>query len=133
MKTLAKLVIVTTLAFVGNTGCGDGDSEKKDTSVVVISHDASALAPDAPVATRLDGGFVPDADRDVPVGVQMDAPGTVIDGGSGITPNGGTSLCQGMTAAECHLAIINAPVDTTVTAQTVPGATPPAYQTCISQ
>ena len=37
-----------------------------------------------------------------------------------------TDICTGLTAAQCHLAIINAPVDPTVSALD-PGANPPVY------
>ncbi len=41
-----------------------------------------------------------------------------------------TNLCTGLTVDQCNLAIINAPVDSTVLAQTPPATNPPDYAVC---
>ena len=78
--------------------------------------------PDAPISPADAGIDAPGLDA--PIATSDAAPGetgTVID------------ICTGLTAAQCHLAIINASVDTTVSALD-PGANPPIlYPTCSAQ
>ena len=91
---------------------------------------ADASVPDAPVSTG-----TPDAGIDAPVSdvAMVDAPMPTSDAASG---EAGTAIdiCTNLTAAQCHAAIINAPVvDTTVSALD-PGANPPIlYPTCSAQ
>ncbi len=71
----------------------------------------------------------PDAGVDAPA---PDAPIATSDAASG---EAGTviDICTNLTAAQCHLAIINAPVDSTVSAID-PGADPPVlYPACSAQ
>jgi hypothetical protein len=84
---------------------------------------ADASVPDAPISNSPDGGI------DAPA---ADAPVAISDANSG---EAGTviDICTGLTAAQCHLAIINAPVDSTVSALD-PGADPPVlYPACSAQ
>lgn len=82
---------------------------------------ADASLPDAPIYGSPDAGIdAPTPDASIPTS----------DAASGET---GTDICTGLTAAQCHLAIINAPVDSTVSALD-PGADPPVlYPTCSAQ
>jgi len=84
---------------------------------------ADASVPDAPISSS------PDAGIDAPA---ADAPVVISDADSG---EAGTviDICTGLTAAQCHLTIINAPVDSTVSALD-PGADPPVlYPACSAQ
>ena len=84
---------------------------------------ADASVPDAPISNSPDGGI------DAPA---ADAPVVISDANSG---EAGTviDICTNLTAAQCHLAIINAPVDSTVSALD-PGADPPVlYPACSAQ
>jgi len=86
---------------------------------------ADASVPDAPISSS------PDAGIDAPA---ADAPVATSDAAAGET---GTvpDICAGLTAAQCHLAIINAvePAASPVTPLD-PGADPPVlYPTCSAQ
>lgn len=84
---------------------------------------ADAGTPDAPA---------PDTGKDAPpseVG-RVDAPAPIGDVAPG---DGGVDICTGLTPEQCHLAIINAAVDPTVSALD-PGANPPVlYPGCAAQ
>jgi hypothetical protein len=84
---------------------------------------ADAGVPDAPISGSPDGGI------DAPA---VDAPMATSDAASG-EAGMVIDICTGLTAAQCHLAVINASVDTTVSALD-PGADPPIlYPTCSAQ
>jgi len=87
---------------------------------------ADAGTPDAPAPGVFDAGM------DAPpseVG-RVDAPAPIGDVAPG---DGGVDICTGLTPEQCHLAIINAAVDPTVSALD-PGANPPVlYPACAAQ
>jgi hypothetical protein len=110
-----------TIATGGVTGTGGADG---------------AIGPDAAVST---GGAVADAGNDdaptssgpPDAGIDGPAPGTAdaLGGEVGIA----IDICTGLTPQQCHLAIINATPDSTVSALD-PGANPPVpYPTCSAQ
>jgi hypothetical protein len=83
-------------------------------------------------ATVADGGV--DAPISSGPDAAVDAPADAGDGGSdGGADAGAIDICTGLTPTQCHLAIINAKVDQTVSALD-PGADPPVlYPTCAAQ
>jgi len=124
MKTLVKLVVVSFLAFAMGIGCGSsGSSDKQD--AITLPKDAAGQADTSLVSPPVDAGV----DLPVPPGPEVgtETPvSLVLDGGTS------GSVCTGLSVDECHLAIINAPTEATVSAQDVTGPVPPAYLTCIA-
>jgi hypothetical protein len=129
-----------TVSSGGATGAGGvvGSGGATETGGVTGSGGVTAVGG----STGMGGatGAVPDAGVDAPISgpdVPSDVPADADAGDSG--SDGGEAgsvvldICAGLTATQCHLAIINATVDPTVSALD-PGANPPIpYPTCSAQ
>jgi hypothetical protein len=145
MKLFKISTLALALALTGWIACGSDSSSDNKTDTAVISGSGGTVNPDAPMGTGGSGGSkdagisdtAPDAPLffDVPITVDGTKPS---DTGAGIeTPSvsvdGGINLCTGLTPTECHLAIINAATDPSVSALD-PGPNPAVpYPTCSAQ
>jgi hypothetical protein len=115
--------IVGTGGTVGIDGpVGTGGAVGMDAAV------ADAGSPDAPIGpidVGMDGPALDTASADAQV--------TISDAAAGET-GPGPDICTGLTPQQCHLAIINAPVDPTVTPlDPIYPAPPVAYPLCAAQ
>ena len=143
MKSLKIAIILVTGAFATAIGCGSDSNNNTDAPVITGTGGSTHLDAglggtsgaggsgaggstivDASIstggATGFDGGHL-----DVAMGVDVAVSEAGGEAGTA------TNICTGLTVAACDLAIRNAAVDSTVTAQTVPTTNPPpAYSVC---
>jgi hypothetical protein len=141
MKSLKIAIILVTGAFATAIGCGSDSNNNTDAPVITGTGGSTHLdaglggtsgaggsgaggSIDASISTGgttgFDGGHL-----DVAMGVDVAVSEAGGEAGTA------TNICTGLTAAACDLAIRNAAVDSTVTAQTVPTTNPPpAYSVC---
>jgi hypothetical protein len=142
MKSLKIAIILVTGAFATAIGCGSDSNNNTDAPVISGTGGSTHLDAglggtsgaggsgaggstivDASISTGGTTGFDGGADKPMGVDVAVSEAG----GEAGTA----TNICTGLTAAACDLAIRNAAVDSTVTAQTVPTTNPPpAYSVC---
>ena len=145
MRLLKISTIALAMALTGWVACGNDNGDgKKDAQQILGT--GGTVSPDGPVGTggsggSLDAGQVADsALSDVPLSSDVSAIGQ--DGEKSLdtvgidTPSsldGGVNICTGLSAADCHLAIIGATTDLSVSALD-PGPNPAVpYPTCSAQ
>jgi hypothetical protein len=145
MKLFKISTIALAIALTGWIACGNDSSSDNKTDTAVIPGSGGTVTPDAPMGTGGSGGSkdagisdtAPEASLpiDVPIAVDGTKPldtGAAIDASS-VSVDGGSNLCTGLTPAECHLAVINAATDPSVSALD-PGSNPAVpYPTCSAQ
>lgn len=134
MKLFKISTIALAMALTGWVACGSSGNST-DVPVIPTSGTGGTIAPDGPMGTggsggSLDAGNPPDTAMP-DVSITPDAPPTV-DAGLPFD-GGGNNLCIGLSPADCHLAIINAVTDPSVSALD-PGPNPPVpYPNCAAQ
>jgi hypothetical protein len=159
MKSLKFVSIALALGFAIQLGCGSDDGgSKPDGAILGGTGGAGGMyGPEAGVSTggtmmdapmtgtggmmmdaamtggaggSMDGGMVYDAPMgmDMPMGV--DGGMTTMDGGGEAGTPPANNICTGLSAKDCHMAIINAAVEATVLAQDPPVTNPPNYLVC---
>jgi len=138
MKLFKISTLALAMALSGWVACSsDNGGSKNDAQQ--IPGTGGNTAPDGPMGTggsggSLDAAVLDSAVADVPI--PSDVP-IGLDSGPGIDTtlpvDGGTNLCTGLTADQCHASIINYATDPSVSALD-PGPNPAVpYPTCAAQ
>ena len=140
MKSLKIAIILVAGAFATAIGCGSDNGNINDAGTISGtggSHLDAGLGGTSGAGGSGTGGSI---DASISTGGTTGMDGGRLDVAMGVDVSvseaGGeagtaTNICTGMNAAACDLAIRNAAVDSTVTAQTVPTTNPPpAYSVC---